>query len=266
MVLLIPVGLYAGICLLMVLFQHRLAYFPEREIEATPADAGLDYRDVFFPATDGVRLHGWFLPGDRPGRVVLFCHGNAGNISQRITSVRLYRSTGFAVFIFDYRGYGRSEGRPGERGTYADAGGAWTYLTEVEGFAPDQIVLLGRSLGGAVAVELASRVRPRALIAEATFSSGADLAARAYPWLPVRWLLRYRYDSRSRVGGIACPKLFIHSRDDNVVPFDLGRRLYEAAAPPKQFLEIRGGHSDGFLVTGDRYRDAVGAFLDGTGE
>ena len=261
--LLILAGLYAGACLLMFLFQNRLAYFPERELESTPTDSGLDYRDVFFPAEDGVRLHGWFVPAEGADRVVLVCHGNAGNISHRLATVRFFHQLGYPVFIFDYRGYGQSEGRPTEPGTYADAGGAWAHLTGSEGYAPEDIVLFGRSLGGAVAVELATRVRPRSLIVEATFSSAADLAARAYPWLPVRWLLRMRYESDRRVREVTCPKLFIHSADDNVVPLALGRKLYEAAAAPKDFLEIRGGHSDGFLVTGDLYRERVGAFLEG---
>jgi len=164
------------------------------------------------------------------------------------------------VLLFDYRGYGRSEGRPGEPGLYRDAQAVWSYLTQERGYTPDEIVLWGRSLGGAVVAELATQVAPRALILESTFTSAVDLGAEVYRWLPVRWMARMRYDTLAKIGDVTCPKLIVHSRDDEIVPFGHGERIYARAAQPKQLLAITGSHQDGFLVSGN-YRSGVGLFL-----
>lgn len=253
--------LYLLVCLLMVVFQHRFVYFPQRDLEATPAELGLTYRDIEFRSEDGVCLHGWFVPATEARAVLLFMHGNAGNISHRLESVRLFHELGLSVFIFDYRGYGRSEGRVSEEGTYRDARGAWRYLVAEEQVAAESIILFGRSLGGAVAIELATHVQPRAVILESTFTSAVELGARVYPWLPVRQLSRIRYDSASRIREVTCPKLFIHSLGDDVVPYGLGLRLYNQASRPKEFLKIRGNHNDGFLTSGPRYREGMESFL-----
>jgi fermentation-respiration switch protein FrsA (DUF1100 family) len=253
--------LYLLVCLLAYLFQSRLVYFPQRRLETTPDCHGMPYRDVFFFSEDHVRLHGWFIPAPDARGVLLFCHGNAGNISHRLDSVRLFHDLGLTVFIFDYRGYGQSRGRISENGTYRDALAAWRCLVEQEDVAADEITIFGRSLGGAVAVELATRVAPRALIVESTFNSAVELGARAYPWLPVRLLARIRYDSQDRIRDVRCPKLFVHSPADELVPFGLGRRLFRLAGPPKEFLRIRGGHNDGFLASGALYRDGLARFL-----
>jgi len=253
--------LYLLVCLLAFLFQEKLVYFPERALVATPAQVGLNYQDVEFTATDGVRLHGWFLPAEPARAVLLFCHGNAGNISGRLESLKIFHDLGLAIFIFDYRGYGRSAGRPGEAGTYADAHGAWQHLTGDRGIAPADIVIFGRSLGGAVAIELASQVNGHGLIVEATFTSAVELGARAYPWLPVRQLGRIRYDSLARVHRVRGPKLFIHSLNDEVVPYTLGLKLYDRAREPKTLLKIRGSHGDGFLTSGQLYTEGLERFL-----
>jgi fermentation-respiration switch protein FrsA (DUF1100 family) len=276
-ILALILGGYALICLGVFLLQSRLVYFPEAELIGTPQEIGLAYRDVEFRADDGVELHGWLVPasdGDTTTTgeeanvvsgtpVVLFCHGNAGNISGRLSLIQIMNGLGLSVFIFDYRGYGRSQGSPSESGTYLDAHAAWRHLTETEGLPPDRILLWGRSIGGAVAIELAGRVNPRALIVDSSFTSAVDLGAQVYRWLPVRLLARIRYDSSSRVGSLSMPKLFIHSRSDSVVPFAMGRRLFAEASEPKEFLEIRGEHNDGFLVSQGEYRDGVGEFLSG---
>ncbi len=256
---------YLVVCLLGILFQDRLVFFPERALVTVPEQVGLSYRDVYFETADGMRLHGWFVPAAAQRAVLLFCHGNAGNISGRLESLQMFNELGLSVFIFDYRGYGQSRGRASERGTYADARAAWRHLTEDEGVAPDQIILFGRSLGGAVAIELATHVRPRALIVESTFTSAAELGARIYPWLPVRQLARIRYDSQGRVRRLRCPKLFVHSLHDETVPFSMALKLFERAARPKELLKIRGGHNDGFLVSGRKYLDGLAGFLDGLG-
>jgi len=253
---------YVLVCVLAYVFQARLVFFPDRAMVATPADIGLGFEEVFLPATDGPRLHAWFVPAPEARYTVLFCHGNAGNISHRLDSIRIFHDLGLAVLIFDYRGYGRSEGHPSESGTYADAAGAYRYLVDERGVAPGDIILFGRSLGSAVAVELASRVEARALIAESAFTRLPDVGQRAYPVLPVKWLSTIRYDSLSRIGRVEVPKLFVHSTADDIIPYDLGRRLYEAASEPKQFVDISGDHNSGFIVSGGHYTDALRAFLD----
>lgn len=262
LVILIFVGGYVLVCLLVYLFQSRLVFFPSWEKTADPGDAGLEYQDVHLVNAAGRRIHGWLVPAARARFTVLFCHGNAGNITHRLDSIRLFHELGATVFIFDYGGYGSSEGKPSEKGTYLDGRAAWDYLVTDRGVEPGDIVLFGRSLGAAVAIELANEVEPRALIAESCFTSAVELGARVYPWLPVRFLARTRYDSMARIGNVTVPKLFVHSIDDEVVPFGMGRRLYNRAPRPKKFVRINGGHNDGFLVSGDVYRRALSDFFD----
>ena len=253
---------YLGTCLMLLALQSRLVFFPTREIEATPADAGLPYEDVSFTAADGTRLHGWWVPAPGARGTVLFFHGNAGNVSHRLHSLRSFHDLGMSTFIFDYRGYGRSEGVPSEEGTYRDAEGAWRWLTEERKVPPGEIVFFGRSLGGAVAAWLAGRHPPRALILESTFTSVPELGAELYPWLPVRLLARIRYDTLRLLPGVKCPVLVVHSPEDEVIPFRHGRRLYEAAPAPKEFLEIRGTHNTGFATTGAAYEEGILRFLE----
>lgn len=216
-----------------------------------------------------MRLHGWYLPapdGAGAGRgapALLFLHGNAGNISHRIRSLRLFHELGLAVLIIDYRGYGQSEGRPDEQGLYLDALAGWRHLRDERDVAPADIVVFGRSLGGAVAAWLAARERPGGVILEAAFTSAPDLGRELYPWLPVRRLLRVDYDTRAAVGSIDTPLLIIHGRDDGIVPFAHARRLYEAAAGPRTLLELSGGHNDAFVVSAADYREGVARFLSG---
>jgi len=241
--------------------QQRLVFFPEATLAATPADVGLPFEEVRIPTEDGPVLHGWLVPGAEGAPVVLFCHGNAGNISHRLESLRLFHMLGLSTLIFDYRGYGMSEGKVSEAGTYRDARAVWRYLTGERGVKPERIILFGRSLGGAVAVELATEVRPAALVVESAFTSVPDMAAQVYPFLPVRLLARIGYDSLTRMDQVSGPVLVIHSRDDELVPVEHGRRLFEAAPEPKRFLEIRGSHNDGFIASGKTYVRGWAGFL-----
>ena len=193
--------------------------------------------------------------------MLIFFHGNAGNISHRLESLTRFHDLGLSVLLFDYRGYGASEGTPSEEGTYQDAVAAWDYLTERRAVPSGQIILFGRSLGGAIAAWLAARRPARALILESTFISVPELAARLYPLFPARWLTRLRYDVREQLKHVPCPVLIVHSRDDELVPYGHGRALLDAVRGPKQFLELRGGHNDGFVVTGRAYREGIDAFL-----
>ncbi len=241
-------------------FQERMVFFPLRELDGRPSDVGLAYEDVHIVTRDGVGLHGWYVPGEDARGTVLFCHGNAGNISHRLETVALLHGLGLNVLLFDYRGYGKSGGRPREAGLYRDAEAAWDYLTTKRGEAPERIVLMGRSLGGGVAAWLAARRGPAALILESTFTSIADLGRRFYPLLP-RFLARIRFDTLSHLAGVRCPLLVAHSRDDDVVPFVMGQRLYEAHDGLKCFLPMRGDHSRGWLDTGASYVEGLDGFL-----
>lgn len=258
---LLLLAIYLGLVGLVYLVQDRLVYFPQSTLSATPADYGLQYEDVNFEAGDDVTLHGWYVPADESRFTLLFFHGNGGNLSGRLETIALFHSMGLDIFIIDYRGYGRSEGAPSEEGTYRDAEAAWDYLVSERDLSPDSIVVMGRSLGGAIAAWLAGRKRPRALILESTFSSGVELARAAYPFFPVEMMLKHRYPTTEHIRDLDIPKLFAHSPEDDVVPYELGRKLYHEASGPKTFLEMRGRHNNAFQVTGKRYRQAIEEFL-----
>ncbi len=261
LIVLTLVAAYVIFAALLYGLQGSLVYYPDRRLIATPEQFGLPYEPVSFQAKDGIVLSGWYLPAEQARGVVLFFHGNAGNISHRMMSLQIFNRLRLSTFIFDYRGYGESEGRPSEVGTYHDAEAAWAYLVQTRGMDPSRIVFFGRSLGAAVATWLAGRHTPRALIIESAFTSVPDLAAKYYPFMPVRWLARIHYATEDYLKQVSCPVLIVHSRDDDIIPFSHGRRLFEVARPPKEFFEIRGTHNDGFVVTGKRYEERFNRFL-----
>ncbi|MEA2079320.1 MAG: alpha/beta hydrolase, partial [Pseudomonadota bacterium] len=199
----------------MYLQQAAMTFYPDRLLSATPANWGLEYEDVFLTAEDGVQLHGWYIPRQGSDRVLLFLHGNGGNISHRGESVAVFHRLGLNVLIFDYRGYGQSQGEPSEHGLYQDAAAAWHYLTETRDFASEDIILFGRSLGGAVAAKLASEVQAGGLILESTFSSAPDVARSLFPFLSRLVVLRYAFDTAEYLKGVACPLLVLHSPEDD---------------------------------------------------
>ncbi len=260
--MLVLVVVYAALVLLAYVFQDRLLFFPSRALVTTPARYGFAFESVEMKTEDGETLHGWWIPAEAERAVVLFCHGNAGNISHRLESVEIFHRLGLSVLLFDYRGYGQSTGKPSEAGLYDDGEAVWRYLTQTRRVDPGKVVVFGRSLGAAVAIDLAARYTPGALIAESGFTSAPDVGARHYPILPVRLLSRNHFDNLSRIAAAQAPVLIIHSRTDGIIPFDHGQRLFEAAPPRKVFLEIKGGHNDGFFVTGPRYGEGIGAFLE----
>lgn len=257
----VVVGLYLVILLFVYAMQEKMLFFPSPTIEATPTDIELEYQDVNFTTEDGVKLHGWYIPCEDATATLIFCHGNGGNISHRLESIDQFHALNLSVFIYDYRGYGQSAGKISEKGTYRDAAAAWTYVTGEQNVPPDKIIVFGRSLGGGVASWLAANRPAAALILESTFTAIPDIAAIHYPFIPVKWLAKYKYNSRKRVAKLTLPKLFIHSPDDEIVPFKLGQRLYKAAAEPKRFLQLSGGHNDGFTLSHDIYMKGVGEFL-----
>ena len=238
-----------------------LARLPGRELEVSPQDAGFKYVDVHFKTADGLTLHGWYVYAHNPRGTVLFLHGNAGNISHRLDSIAIFHELGLNTFIIDYRGYGQSEGKPGEEGTYRDAEAAWEHLVTERGEDPARIIVFGRSIGGAVASWLATEHKPAALIVESSFTSAIEMAAHLYPFMPVRLISRLRYPVIDFVARITCPVLIVHSRDDEIIPFAMGKALYKVAPAPKAFLELEGDHNNGFLLSRDRYREALADFI-----
>ena len=263
--LLVGTAIYATLCLALFAFQSRLVYFPASELTASPHAIGLAYEDVHLESVGGTTVHGWYLPGADDAATLLFFHGNAGNISHRLDSLRLFNALGLNVLIIDYSGFGRSGGQPGEDATYDDARLAWRHLTESRGVAPERIILFGRSLGAGVATWLATQTSPAGLILESAFTSVPALASTHYPLFPVRWLARIRYDNAARLPLVNCPVLIAHSPDDELVPIAHGRALFALAREPKQFLEMRGGHNSGFLLTGPDYRQGFARFIAGLG-
>ncbi len=252
---------YAVVLVLMYLFQAAFVYFPTRNIAVTPEIRDLAYEDVWLYTDDDIRIHGWYVPSDRDRGYVLFFHGNAGNISDRIESIVHFNNLGLNVLIIDYRGYGNSEGRPSEQGTYRDAEAGWRYLTEVREASPSHIILFGRSLGGGVASWLASQVEAGGLVLESTFTSAVDLASDIYPMFPVRLLMYIRYPVTEYLKDITMPVMVAHSVDDEIIPYYHGRKLYEQLSEPKMWLEMQGGHNDGFLQTGPEYLRVWDKFL-----
>ncbi len=242
-------------------FQEKFVYVPSARIKGTPASAGMYYEEVSLVASDGVRLTGWYLPLADARGTVLFCHGNAGNISNLLGVAEDAHRLGLGILLFDYRGYGQSEGTPSEEGTYRDAAAAWDYLVAEAGVPPERIVVIGRSLGGPIAAQLVQGKTPAALFLEATFTSIPELGQALYPIFPVGLLARYEYPTLEYLKQIRCPVLVSHSRDDEFIVFAHGQRLYEAAAQPKAFSELRGGHSSAFSEDAATYEARVEAFL-----
>jgi fermentation-respiration switch protein FrsA (DUF1100 family) len=267
----IGLAIFATMILLMALFERSLIFFPTRypdglwDTDVVAHGAGCIVEDRFFSAEDGVRLHGWWIrrvDGGDDDPALLFFHGNAGNLSHRAELLFEFATRVPArVFVVGYRGYGRSEGRPSEDGLYRDARAAWRHLTGEDGLPSDRIVIFGKSLGGAVAIDLATEVEPAGLIVESSFTSIPDMAGRHYPFVP-KFMIRTRMNSLAKIPTISCPKLFIHSKADRVVPYALGRKLYEAAPEPKSFHEVLGaGHNETWLAGGSTYFDAIGEFV-----
>jgi fermentation-respiration switch protein FrsA (DUF1100 family) len=260
--LLFIVGImYGAFCLYLYLMQGRMIFYPVRKLTATPTDIGLHYESVSLTASDGVKLHGWFVSaGDEKG-ALLFFHGNAGNISHRLDSLKIFHDLGLSTLIIDYRGYGESKGSISEKGTYLDAEAAWDYLAGEKGMEPRKIIVFGRSLGAAIAAYIAGEKRPGGLILESAFTSVPDMGARMYPYIPVRLLSRFEYDARKALQSVNCPVLIVHSPHDDIIPFENGLQLYESARQPKRFLEIRGDHNEGFYLSGKIYIDGIEEFI-----
>jgi hypothetical protein len=263
--LLIPLGIaYGAVLVLVFVFQSHLVFFPGtgREAVLTPQSYGMRFESVEIRTADGESLAAWWVPAEGARGTVLFFHGNAGNISHRLDYLQMFHRLRYSTLIVDYRGYGMSTGSPSEKGTYLDAEAAWDYARHSRMALPQDIVIAGESLGGAVATWLAAKENPRAVILLSTFTSVPDLGAQVYWFLPVRLLSRIRYDNRENLKHISAPVFIAHSRDDDIVPYVHGKKLFEAANAPKAFLEMSGGHNDGFIFTRPEWISQLAAFLD----
>ena len=259
------VFIYIGLSLAIFFFQQRLVFLPHtpsRKIESTPKTIGLAFESLEIKTADQETLSAWFIPHPQAKKTVLFFHGNAGNISHRLDSIALFHRLEVNILIFDYRGYGQSTGKPSEAGSYQDALVAWSYLTETRNILAPDIVLFGRSLGAGVMTQLATVVEPAGIIIESSFTSVPDMGAHLYPFLPIRTLARIIYPVIENVKTIHADKLIIHSRHDELIPFAHGEAIFAAAREPKNFLEMRGGHNDGFILSGSLYVDTLKDFLE----
>ncbi|HYG22715.1 MAG TPA: alpha/beta hydrolase [Verrucomicrobiae bacterium] len=257
----------AGLILFLMFFrwfEHSQVYHPTRSLDPAEKESAQPIQDVFFKASDGVQLNAWFFPAalNAPRRdlALVLCHGNGGNISHRVDLCLLLRELGINVLSFDYRGYGLSEGRPSEEGTYKDAQAAHAWLVQ-NGFPHQRIIAYGESLGGGVASELAAREPVAGLVLHSTFTSIPDIGSELFPWLPVRLLCRIRYNTLDRLPRIKVPVLVLHSRTDEMIGFAHGERNFAAANEPKQFAEIHGGHNDPLGADRDTFVRAIESFL-----
>jgi fermentation-respiration switch protein FrsA (DUF1100 family) len=255
---------YTVVLAIVFLFQSRLVYYPEigRAVTVTPQTYGLRFEPVEIRTADGETLQAWWVPAEDARGTVLFFHGNAGNMSHRLDYLLLFKRLRYSTLIVDYRGYGKSSGAPSEEGTYRDAEAAWDYLRSARGAGPRDVVIAGESLGGAVGTWLAARIQPRAVLLFSTFTSATDLGADVYWFLPVRLISRIGYDNLANLKRIRAPVFVAHSRDDDIVPYAHGKKLFEAASEPKAFLEMRGGHNEGFVFARPEWAAQLGAFLE----
>jgi len=243
--------------------EKGIVFFPDPVLIGTPRDYGLEYEEVWFTAEDGVRLHGWWVPQEGCPTFLWF-HGNAGNISHRLDNLKwLWQLVGVQVFIFDYREYGRSEGRISREGTFKDAAAAYGYLTQMKGIQGSEIILFGRSLGTALATDLATKVACRALILESAFTNSSEMAKLYAPFL-FDWRPKVPYDNLGKIGQVKVPVLVIHGAYDEIIPVDMGRRVFAAAPEPKELYIIPGAHhNDTYIIGGQAYFERLRDFIHG---
>lgn len=267
------IGLLRGLfCILLIIFvffaiylkyyEKRGIYFPLKEIEFTPDDFGLRYEDIYFMTKDKVKLNGWFIKAKDSRATLIYCHGNAGNISHRLEIIELFNKLNLNVFIFDYRGYGRSKGRPSENGLYLDAEAAYDYLMGREDISKDKIIVFGESIGANVAIDLASKKNLALLISYGGFTSAYDMGKRIFPFLPLfKQIVTVKFDAENLIRDIKIPKLIIHSMDDEIVPFELGKKLFKVAAEPKEFYCMCRGHNEAILLAKEEFSSNIDSFL-----
>ncbi|MCA6595905.1 MAG: alpha/beta hydrolase [Pseudanabaena sp.] len=262
---------YIGLAIALYFGQSNMVFMPSKDILETPKSIGLKFEDIQLTTKDNINLSAWFVPAQDNNfigqGVILFCHGNGGNISNRLSYLPIFKDLGFATFLFDYRGYGKSEGQPSEVGTYQDVEAVWQYLTQERKIPSQRIIIYGESLGGAIASYIAQTTAtknpqnsPAGLILASTFTSISDRAAELYPFLPIRLLSKFSYNSIERLPKIKIPMLIIHSTDDEIIPFHHGEKNFQVANIPKKLVKLRGDHNGGFLDSLETYRKGINEF------
>ena len=252
---------------LLVGCEKKIIFHPSKFPEGfwEPGLMGVKVQDVYFKSEDGVKLHGWFVSSPKPRATLLWFHGNAGNVTHRLDNIWWLLPMNLNIFIFDYRGYGRSEGDPDEMGIYKDSLAAYDKVLEMEGVSVDSLFLFGRSLGGVCAVETALHKPARGLILESVFTSALDMSRKIFPLIPLGWAISSNFDAIGNIPKLTLPKLILHGNRDKVVPFDLGKKLYDAAADPKTFYTIEGaGHNNTYIMGGRDYFKALDGFITET--
>jgi fermentation-respiration switch protein FrsA (DUF1100 family) len=257
-------GVLIGATLFLVMFEKHFIYYPSADLDLTPKALGLPFEEVVLDVEPGVKIHGWFIKAaTEPGvATILFSHGNAGNIADRVHRVHSLRTLGADFLLYDYRGYGRSTGEPDEEGTYRDGRAAYAYLVKTRSIDPGRIVLMGESLGCAISIQLALDRKAAGLVLEAPFASISHMAAAVFSFLPIGPLVRTRYDNLSKVPHLSLPLLVFQGTQDEVIPTSQGRMVFEAAPEPKQFVRITGAHHNDVYIVGDEtYRRALSEFV-----
>lgn len=251
----------------LLLFENKIIFHPSPYPEGywNPTSLGVPVQDIYFASEDGVKLHAWFIPSPNAVATLLWFHGNAGNLSHRLDNIQRLKRLNLNIFIFDYRGYGRSEGVPNEEGIYKDSRAAYKQVLAMDGVSVDSLFLFGRSLGGICAVETAMNYPARGLILESVFTNSADMSRTVFPLIPLGWAVRSKLDAVGKVPHLKLEKLFLHGTRDEIVPYDLGRKLFEKAGNPKTFYAIEGaGHNDTYILGGVGYYDALNRFITET--
>lgn len=261
--IIISLSLYLIVLTYIYFSQDQLFFHPSTEIQITPSDVNLAYEDIYITHPDGEKINLWYIPAESDSaNTIIFCHGNAGNISNRMETVMYLNTYNVNIVIFDYRGYGKSGGTPSEENCYQDAIATYDWLSNERKVSSDKIIIFGRSLGGAVAIDLASKRKCKALIVESSFSSSLDIGKLMFPYLPTKYLLKYHFDSMEKIKNINVPLLIAHSQDDDIIPYKLGKRLFEAAKEPKIFLDINGTHNDREYFNNRDYKDALKSIFE----
>ncbi len=256
--ILLAIALFYLAAIIAIYFAQALfiyaPHMPTRELVATPSDIGLDYESLKLNTKDNEQIHAWYIPTqNHTAKTVLFLHGNAGNISHRLETIKIFNQLNLNILILDYRGFGKSTGKPSEHGIYIDADTAWQYLIEEKNLSSDQIIIAGRSLGGGAAAELAKKVQPAMLILESTFTSMTEVSAIHYPFMPTSLIVKHEYETLDKLKDIHSPVVIAHSKNDEVIPFEHSQRNFAAANEPKKFITLQGGHGNGFLFSINTY-------------
>ncbi len=262
-IVLLLLSLYGMVCGYMYYYQEKMIFQGTREIKQTPTDFGLDYIDLTLTTSDKVKINAWYVPIANSKLTVLFFHGNTGNMGDTAVTFKMFHQIGISCLMIDYRGYGNSSGEPSESGSYLDGDAAWHYLLDEIQLKPEQVVLVGRSLGGGVATELATRYECRALVLESTFTTMPAIAKDVHPFMPAFWLIKHEYNNLLKIHDIKCPVLIIHSKEDKYIDISHARKLYRSLkrTSKKKFIEMTGNHGEGYIQSGEIYTDALRDFI-----